>query len=79
MRAVKNESATRLAARRRHRDVAAMDGMFIGRALRFLRIMVNPFSVQIHFDETDATRGRHASVRACANAGVINRNNSYSD
>jgi hypothetical protein len=67
VRALKSESATRLAvklaASRRHGAVAIMDGMLIGRALRFLRIiriMVNPFSVQIHCDETNATRGRHA-------------------
>ena len=69
MRAVNSESARRLAARPRHRAVAVMDGRFIGCGLRLLRIMrimrimriiLNPFSVHIPCDETDATRGRQA-------------------
>jgi hypothetical protein len=47
-----------------------MDGMVIGCALRFLRIMrnmVNPFSLQIHCDETDATPGHHPiALRRCS-------------
>ena len=60
MRAVNSESATRLAVRPRHRAVAVMDGRFIGCGLRLLRIILNPFSVHIPCDETDATRGRQA-------------------
>src|SRR5262245_56978948 len=66
VRAVNSESATRpanrLATRRRHHEVAIMDGMVIGRALRFLRSIVNPLLCP--------NPSRRCARRKCASVGL---------